>query len=94
MAYPSIYPTVLSVGATGFSDKRAYYSNYGEGIDIVAPGGDTSGTCRGVFIAFNSIGCSSHILTLFAANCTVDSNGDGYADGVLQETVEGGDMSY
>jgi serine protease len=66
VAYPSIYPTVLSVGATGFSNKRAYYSNYGEGLDIVAPGGDTSGTCRGGVSFSLCIGCSSHILTLFA----------------------------
>ncbi|MCA9387559.1 MAG: VCBS repeat-containing protein, partial [Candidatus Andersenbacteria bacterium] len=40
------------------------YSNYGTGLDIVAPGGDT----------------------------TVDRNGDGYADGILQQTF--GDLNY
>ena len=39
----------------------SYYSNYGPGIDITAPGGDV----------------------------TADLDGDGYGDGVLQETLNG-----
>jgi hypothetical protein len=31
---------VLAVGATDFRDQRAHYSNYGSGLDLVAPGGD------------------------------------------------------
>ncbi|MBN2860903.1 MAG: S8 family serine peptidase, partial [Sphaerochaetaceae bacterium] len=38
--YPAAYEGVIAVGATGYSDERAPYSNYGEGIDVVAPGGD------------------------------------------------------
>ena len=33
---------VISVGATDFRNNRAPYSNYGSGIDVVAPGGDYS----------------------------------------------------
>ena len=32
---------VLAVGATGPTGKAAYYSNYGDWVDIAAPGGDT-----------------------------------------------------
>jgi subtilisin family serine protease len=35
-------PSTLAVGATDSSDKRAGYSNYGPGLDLVAPGGDTT----------------------------------------------------
>ena len=31
---------VLAVGATDFRDLRAHYSNFGAGLDLVAPGGD------------------------------------------------------
>lgn len=31
---------VLAVGATDYRDSRAHYSNYGNGLDLVAPGGD------------------------------------------------------
>lgn len=43
MDYPAAYqPYVLSVGATGYNKELAYYSNYGTGLDVVAPGGDDS----------------------------------------------------
>lgn len=56
--YPAAYDSVIAVGAVDYAGNLAYYSNYGDGQDIVAPGGDT----------------------------TVDLNGDGYVDGVLQNT--------
>ncbi|MBI4089781.1 MAG: S8 family serine peptidase, partial [Candidatus Kerfeldbacteria bacterium] len=40
LAYPARYDEVISVGATRFDDARAPYSNYGSGLDLVAPGGD------------------------------------------------------
>lgn len=58
VSYPAIYSTVVAVGATDYANNLAGYSNRGTGLDIVAPGGDTS----------------------------VDLNGDGYGDGILQET--------
>src|SRR5262245_2026311 len=41
-AYPGPYSTVLSVSAANQRDLLAPYSNYGEGVDLIAPGGDTS----------------------------------------------------
>lgn len=58
VSYPAIYPTTIAVGATDYRNRVTRYSNKGEGLDIVAPGGDT----------------------------TKDLNGDGYVDGILQET--------
>lgn len=60
VSYPAIYPTVIAVGATDYRDRRVRYSNFGDGLDLMAPGGDTG----------------------------ADRNGDGYADGVLQETFD------
>lgn len=40
VSYPAIYPTTIAVGATDFNNDVAGYSNRGEGLDIVAPGGD------------------------------------------------------
>ena len=34
------YPNVIAVGATGYSNIRAYYSCYGPELTVVAPGGD------------------------------------------------------
>jgi len=66
VSYPSIYPTVISVGATDYRNAKAPYSNSGAGLDIVAPGGNT----------------------------LVDANGDGYGDGILQETSLYGEVGF
>ena len=58
LLYPAAYNSVIAVGAVGYDGIRTFYSSYGWGLDVVAPGGDTS----------------------------VDLNGDGYPDGVLQRT--------
>lgn len=42
VSYPAIYPTTIAVGATGYDNRVTRYSNKGEGLDIVAPGGDTT----------------------------------------------------
>ncbi len=63
MGYPAAYDEVIAVGAVDINKDRAYYSNYGTGMELMAPGGDVS----------------------------VDQNGDGYPDGVLQQTFSGGD---
>ena len=61
VGYPAAYDAyVIAVGATRYDETRAYYSNYGSSLDLVAPGGDT--------------------------RVGIDQNGDGYADGVLQNT--------
>jgi serine protease len=58
-AYPAAYDEYcIAVGATRFDRTRAYYSNTGSYLDVVAPGGDLY----------------------------VDQNGDGYDDGILQQT--------
>ncbi len=41
VSYPAIYPTTIAVGATDYTNRVTRYSNKGEGLDIVAPGGDT-----------------------------------------------------
>jgi len=63
IGYPARYDECIAVGAVDINKVRAYYSNYGTGMELMAPGGDT----------------------------TVDLNGDGYYDGVLQQTFSEGD---
>jgi serine protease len=38
--YPAAYPHVISVAAVNVGAERAFYSNFGDFIDISAPGGD------------------------------------------------------
>lgn len=41
-SYPADYdlPNIISVGATGPTLESASYSNYGQSVDLAAPGGD------------------------------------------------------
>ncbi|MAQ98964.1 MAG: peptidase S8 [Oceanospirillaceae bacterium] len=45
-SYPAAYDGVISVSASAPDDTLAYYSNFGESIDVAAPGGDISYTVR------------------------------------------------
>nr|WP_271711597.1 S8 family serine peptidase [Marinigracilibium pacificum] len=38
--FPASYEPVVAVAATSGKDKKSYYSNYGDWVDIAAPGGD------------------------------------------------------
>ncbi|MCW5777353.1 MAG: S8 family serine peptidase [Phycisphaeraceae bacterium] len=42
--YPAYYPEAIAIGATNASDNRAGFSNYGNWIDVVAPGEDIVST--------------------------------------------------
>ncbi len=42
LQYPAAYSQTIAVGATRFDGNRPRYSTYGTGIDVTAPGGDTS----------------------------------------------------
>jgi len=42
--YPAAYPETIAVGATDKFDLRAFYSSYGDHIDLVAPGSEIIST--------------------------------------------------
>ena len=43
--YPAYYENVIAVAATGPNDEKASYSEYGNWVDVAAPGGN--GSCEG-----------------------------------------------
>ncbi len=47
VGFPARYPRVIAVGATRFEDSRASYSNFGPGLDLMAPAGDNAGRLVG-----------------------------------------------
>lgn len=42
--YPAAYPEVLAVGAVDYTGQRASFSNFGDYLDVVAPGVDIAST--------------------------------------------------
>lgn len=85
-SYDSDDPRVLVVGATTRADKRAAYSNYGPGLDVVAPGGgsatDPSGEgCKDQKRAVISTWWTSGDGSVYGATCGT-SMATAYASGV------------
>jgi len=46
-SYPGAYDNVIAVGATDENDERAYFSTYGEWVDVAAPGVNILSTIPG-----------------------------------------------
>ncbi|WP_419533987.1 S8 family peptidase [Endozoicomonas sp.] len=51
---PANCKNVITVGAINRSGNRSWYSNYGTGIDIMAPGGETHFPGNGILSLYNS----------------------------------------
>jgi serine protease len=47
VGFPAGIPGVVSVGATNMTGNRTFYSSYGSGLDVVAPGGETQNNLSG-----------------------------------------------
>jgi subtilisin family serine protease len=56
---PASEPTVCTVGATDVADVRAYFSNYGTGVDVFAPGVDVLSSWIGGVNSINTISGTS-----------------------------------
>ncbi|MGH7739896.1 MAG: S8 family peptidase [bacterium] len=62
--YPAAYPGVISVGATDENNQPTFYSNFGPGLDLVAPGG------AGISFVYEVYAPNSDILGLLAPGAT------------------------
>ena len=68
--YPGYYPSCIAVGATSVFDNKSSYSNFGDWVDISAPGGD------------DDVDGSSHQMIA----STIANNGYGYMEGTSMAT--------
>jgi serine protease len=73
--YPASYPGVVSVGSINVAGNRASYSNFGQRIDVVAPGGDTN--VDGGVLTLSGLGQSGFIQQ-YRANFAEFPDGLGY----------------
>lgn len=85
---------VISVSSTGISERKAYYSSYGNGyIDVAAPGGDVYDTEGGTRDVTKGI-LAAYPQSLAEANGEIDENGDPTVDYVVKSCDEGGTCAY
>jgi subtilisin family serine protease len=72
--YPAAYPEVFAVSATDADESRADYSNYGDYIDVVAPGTSIPSTYPGSrYAALSGTSMASpHVAALASLVCAVN----------------------
>ncbi|WP_205649370.1 S8 family serine peptidase [Agromyces sp. LHK192] len=76
VSMPSEGRGVISVSSTGPSDRKSYYSNYGNGyVDVAAPGGDTYDTADGTRDYGAGI-LAAYPTVVAEAEGAIDENGD------------------
>ena len=63
--YPAAYPNVIAVAATDASGRPANFSNYGDYVDVAAPGTNVLSTVRSGYTTYSGTSMSSpHIAAL------------------------------
>lgn len=68
LTYPAAYPTVLGVGAIDANGNLAPFSNYGESLDLVAPGFGVNALWEeGSYVSFNGTSASAPLVAGMAA---------------------------
>ena len=76
VSMPSEGEGVISVSSTGPSERKSYYSNYGNGyVDVAAPGGDVYDTVAGTRDYAAGI-LAAYPAALAAEEGAIDENGD------------------
>ena len=67
--YPAAFPGVVGVGAVGPGGNMAYYSQTGQGLGMVAPGGTALPPANAFDTAGNILGCWVNCPTAVGADC-------------------------
>lgn len=66
--YPAAYPEAISVAATGYSDRVAFFSNYHSTVDVSAPGvGIFSTIPRNTYTSYDGTSMASPVVAAIAA---------------------------
>lgn len=96
--YPAAYPEVFAVSATDASMKRADFSNYGDYVDVVAPGASIASTYPGnQYAALSGTSMASpHVAALAGLIRSVnpDLNNEEVMDLMRSSVIDLGDTGY
>ena len=91
--YPAYYANCMAVAATDYNDARASFSNYGDWVDVAAPGASIYSTLRNSGYGYMSgtSMASPHVAGLAALVFTAvsDTDGDGKLNDEVRSQIEG-----
>jgi thermitase len=90
--YPAYYANCIAVAATDASDARPLWSNYGDWVDVAAPGSGILSTFKNdnyVYMSGTSV-ATPHVAGLAALVFTTvsDTNGDGKLNDEVRSRIE------
>ena len=96
-SWPGMYEPIIAVGAIASNGNRAYYSNYGDWVDIAAPGGDyyvgpqiVSTVSGGGYDEMQGTSMACPHVSGVAALIVSYFGGDGFTNEMLMERLIGG----
>ncbi|MCK9462679.1 MAG: S8 family peptidase [Proteobacteria bacterium] len=85
--YPGTYPTCIAVGATETDDRRSDYSNYGDWVDVAAPGTFIMSTVPGGYGMMSGTSMATpHVAGL--AGLVWSAMGAGASNAAVREVIE------
>lgn len=97
IGWPAAYEPVIAVGAVSAKFTRAYYSNYGDWVDICAPGGDAhlstliySTVKDGQYANMQGTSMACPMVSGVAALIVSQFGGQGFTNEMLKERLLGG----
>jgi thermitase len=90
--YPAYYTNCIAVAATDANDARASWSNYGDWVDVAAPGASIYSTLKDNGYGYKSgtSMASPHVAGLAALVFTMvaDSNGNGFLNDEVRSQIQ------